>query len=298
MQRTLLVDADIVAYQFAAKAERKYAFGTAVDDLDVVTPKVDEWLADLKHKLKATGIIICLSDLSINGWRKDILPSYKENRSEVVKPELLGPIKDYMEQAYPSYRRPRLEADDIMGILSTMTGLPGNFVKDHPEFADAGQKVIVSEDKDMKTIPGWLFNPAKDTKPRLIDEAEANYWHLYQALVGDTTDGYKGCPGCGPDKASPALKEVIRPYPIHKEITRGPNKGKVKTTWEMGEADSMWDVVVGWFNRFGSTEADALVQAQVARICRSSDYDFKEKRVIPWTPTTQSPTASTVGTAS
>lgn len=282
--RTLLVDADIVAFKFAAKGQRKFAFGTAVDDLDTVTPLVDAYLEELKADLKATHLIICLSAPSDEGWRKDILPSYKDNRSDVVKPQLLGPIKDYMERSYPSYRRERLEADDIMGILSTMQGLPGNFVAQHPEFADCGQKVIVSEDKDMKTIPGWLYNPAKDDRPRLIEEAEADYWHLYQTLVGDSTDGYKGCPGVGPDTAADNLTELLKPVPVHKEITRGPNKGKVKTTWEEAEADSMWDVVLAWFNRKELTEADALVQARVARICRSSDYDFKNKKVIPWTP--------------
>lgn len=283
-KRTLLVDADIVAFKFAAKGQRKFDFGIAVDDLDIVTPLVDDYLAQLMTDLKATGLIICLSAPSEEGWRKDILPSYKENRSDVVKPELLGPLKDYMERSYPSYRKPRLEADDIMGILSTMEGLPGNFVKQHPEFSECGQKVIVSEDKDMKTIPGWLFNPAKDTKARTISEAEADYWHLYQTLMGDSTDGYKGCPGVGPDTAATYLTGVAKTVPIHTEITRGPNKGKVKTTWADADADSMWDVVVSWFNRKGLNEADALVQAQVARICRASDYDFQNKKVIPWTP--------------
>jgi len=28
----------------------------------------------------------------------------------------------------------------------------------------------------------------------------------------------------------------------------------------------------------------ALIQAQVARICRASEYNFETKEVIPWTP--------------
>ncbi|UZT50427.1 exonuclease [Enterobacter phage 04_vB_Eclo_IJM] len=34
----------------------------------------------------------------------------------------------------------------------------------------------------------------------------------------------------------------------------------------------------------GMTEQELLVQAQVARICRASDYDPKSKEVILWTP--------------
>lgn len=245
---TLLVDADIVAFKFAAKGQRKYAFGIAVDEPETVIPLVDEWLEDLKADLKATDIIICLSAPSEEGWRKDVLPSYKENRTGVDKPELLSAVKDHMEHAYPSYRKPRLEADDIMGILST-----------HPSLIK-GKKVIVSEDKDMKTIPGWLYNPAKDHKPRLISEEEANRWHLYQSIVGDSTDGYKGCPGAGPVAANKLL------------------------LWASNDGMPAWPLIVEMFEAKGLTEADALVQARVARICRASDYDFKTQKVKLWNP--------------
>jgi 5'-3' exonuclease len=248
MHRTLLIDADIVAFKFAAKGQRKYAFGVAVDPLETVTPKVDEWLAELKAELGASDLIICLSSPSAECWRKDVLPSYKENRTDVEKPVLLMALKEHMETNYPSYRKPRLEADDIMGILST-----------HPTLI-AGERIIVSEDKDMKTIPGWLYNPAKDSKPRLISEKEADQWHLYQSIIGDTTDGYKGCPGAGPVKAIALLDAA-------NELDEDP-----------------WGLIVELYARKGLTEDDALVQAQVARICRSSDYDFKTQKVILWQP--------------
>jgi DNA polymerase-1 len=38
------------------------------------------------------------------------------------------------------------------------------------------------------------------------------------------------------------------------------------------------------FKGKGRTEADALLQARVARILRSCDYDLGARRVIPWTP--------------
>ena len=257
MRRTLLVDADIVAFKFAAKGQRKYSFGTAVEDIDEVTPKVDEWLADLKADLKATDIIICLSAPSAEGWRVEILPSYKGNRKDVERPELLQPIKDYMEQAYPSYRRPQLEADDIMGILST-----------HPVIVP-GERIIVSEDKDMKTIPGWLYNPAKDSKPRLISAEEADWWHLYQTIMGDTTDGYTGCPGAGPAAATKILGTPSERKYIH--------------------LHEVWPRILELFAKVTSKnptpqEGDALLQARVARICRASDYDFTTKKVILWEP--------------
>jgi DNA polymerase-1 len=62
---------------------------------------------------------------------------------------------------------------------------------------------------------------------------------MYQTLVGDTSDGYPGCPGIGPVKAE-------------KVLGMPPN----------------WQDVVGAYRAAKLTEADALVQARVARILR------------------------------
>lgn len=277
-QTTLLVDADIIAFKFSSAAETKHDWGDGVitktvEPIEKVTPKIDEYLADLKEKLKADEMIICLSCSHEENFRLSVLESYKGNRDYDNRPALLTPVKEYLAQAYRTYARPTLEADDVMGILST-----------HGKIVE-GRRIIVSEDKDMKTIPGWLYNPNKDKKPWLVSPEEADYWHLYQTLVGDATDNYKGCPGVGPEKAESSLKGLLKPSPIHKEITRGPNKGTVKTTWEMVPAESPWDVVVSWYAKAGLTEEDAVVQARVARICRSSDYNFQDKKVILWHPT-------------
>ena len=98
----------------------------------------------------------------------------------------MGRVKEFYSKHYEVYLRPRLEADDCMGILSTHKTLV------------PGERIIVSNDKDMQTIPGLLFNPAKDKKPRRISELEADRFFMYQTLVGDTTDGYPGCYGIGP----------------------------------------------------------------------------------------------------
>jgi DNA polymerase-1 len=252
--RTLLLDADIIAYQFAVKAQKTTDWGdgdvmTQVEEGAAVTPALDDKLLELQAQLEADAFVICLSCPTDEGWRRKILPSYKSNRGP--KPALLGPLKDYLSKTHRTYLRPTLEADDVMGILST-----------HPTLIP-GEKVIVSIDKDMKTIPGWLFNPDKDKFPRLIEQQEADYWHLYQTLVGDTTDFYKGCPGVGPKKAEAILFGVSPPW---------------------GNPEEMWPAVLAAFKAKGLTEEDALVQARVARICRHTDYDFKRKEVILWKP--------------
>lgn len=274
---TLLIDSDIVAFQFASTHQETFNWdeetsSRVVADIEDVKPKVAALFASWQERLGADAIIVCLSVPSDEGFRKKLYPPYKASRAGIERPELLMPLKAHLAEAYPSYIRPTLEADDVMGILST-----------HPTLVP-GKKIIVSEDKDMKTIPGWLWNPSKDKKPWLVSEAEADYWHMYQTLIGDATDGYPGCPNVGPKTAEQCLREMLKPVPVHRELSRGPRKGQIETKWSLGEAEDYWDIVLAHYAKAGLTEEDALVQARCARILRHTDYDFKNKEVKLWTP--------------
>lgn len=273
----LLIDSDVVAYAAASASQETYRWDDGdvsmkVEPFEDALEKACSEIDGYAKQFKADRVIVCLSVPSNEGWRKTILPSYKENRTGIEKPVHLMAIKHAFTERYETFIRPTLEADDVMGILST-----------HPKLIP-GRKIIVSIDKDMKTIPGWLYNPQKDDAPWLVSEAEADYWHMYQTLVGDTTDGYVGCPGVGPAKAEHALRQMLKPVPIHREISRGPRKGEIDTKWDLGEAEDYWDTVVSHYVKFGLTEQDALIQARVARICRHTDYCFKRKEVILWQP--------------
>jgi len=46
----------------------------------------------------------------------------------------------------------------------------------------------------------------------------------------------------------------------------------------------MWAAVTKAYSKQKLSTEVALQQAQVARICRASDFNFKTKKVIPWTP--------------
>ena len=87
--------------------------------------------------------------------------------------------------------KPGLEADDVCGLLSTK-----------PE--NKKQCVVVSNDKDLKTIPGMLYRPMSD-EMLSVTEQEADKNFLTQCLTGDSTDGYPGVPGIGPKKAEALL---------------------------------------------------------------------------------------------
>ena len=251
MTTTLLLDSDLIAYQFASSAQASYNFGdtgtcTHVDDFELVAPLVDKWITAVVDKLNADAVVVCLSVPTAECFRLSVLPTYKSNRKAVIRPAHLQAVKDYMATNYKSYIRDSLEADDLLGILAT-----------HPTLIK-GDKVVVTEDKDLMTVPCNLFRPKRDSKPKAVTLKEANYYHLYQSLIGDSTDGYRGCPGIGPVKAELILRNAL--------------------------PGAEWSAVVATYESKGLTEEEALVQARVARICRADDYDFKNKEVKLWTP--------------
>lgn len=272
---TLLIDADILAYKHSASAQTTInwpdgAVTVDVDDHEEVEARMDAEVASQMQLLKADHVVICLTD-KVN-FRHSVLPSYKMNRAGMEKPQLLAAMKQYLAEMYDTFQRPGLEADDVMGILAT-----------HPTMYP-GKKIIVSIDKDMKQIPGWLFNPDKDTKAKLVTKEEGDFFHMMQTVNGDPVDGYKGCPGAGYGIAKQLLDGREKFVPRIHEFTRGPRKGTTETRWDIHHSDSHWETVVSIYDKAGLTPGDALVQARVAKICQYEDYDYHKREVILWNP--------------
>lgn len=258
-QLTLLVDADIVAFEYSATGEVKVDWGDGEVqqygvDTRVLESRIDNGLGKLKETLKGDELIICLTD--VTNFRTAVLPTYKANRKGSLKPLHLAYAKEYMAKNYRSYIKPNLEADDVMGILAT-----------HPKLIQ-GKKIICSADKDMKTIPAWIYNPNKHKKPQLQSEHQAMLYHMEQTLTGDPVDGYSGCKGVGKVGAAKAIQAGLdagTPWANHQQLTA-----------------LVWKEVVGLYVAKGLTKEDALVQARVARICQWQDYDYKNNQVILW----------------
>lgn len=301
MSRIGLIDGDQYLYRVLAGCEVECNWGN-----DIWTLHVNEAEAlhhvQLKLDRDAQAIscdqlIICFS--SNNNFRKTIDASYKANRKGTRKPLGYADIRDRVLRGDIVLEGKRLrgakavamdglEADDVMGILATK---PGN----------AGNTVIVSIDKDMKAIPGALWRGAVELDPRdpegkrqrpvilQISEAEADRWHMIQTLIGDTADGYPGCPGVGMATAEELLDNGLKVRREERLLQRGPRKGSVIVEWNRTRAANWWDTVVSLFHKAELTEADALVQARLARILRWSDWDTAKKVPVLWSP---SPTAS------
>ena len=279
-KRTLIVDGDIYAFQGSAGAEESTNWGTDDDDGCIwrVTADenhakkyIDDSFEELMDNLDGQELVVCLTD-TIN-WRHSVLPSYKGNRTASRRPIILPQMREYMREKYDAWQRPALEGDDLLGILSGL----------HERFK--GDKIMVTLDKDMSTLEGYHYRPHRDILGVFeVTLAEADRFHLTQGIAGDSTDGYKGCPTWGMDTARRFLEEPFKFVPETFSTTRGKFAGIERTRWVKRECDDLWECILSLYAKEGLTEADAIPQFQVARILRTTDYNFKTKEPILWTP--------------
>jgi DNA polymerase-1 len=235
----LLCDADFIVYKACAAAETEIDWG---DDTILVTSSFSDAynattreLTKLKDKFGSFSSLILFFSDSEN-FRKKILPEYKGHRNR-KKPCGYKRVINELSKEYEVIIKPTLEADDSMGIYATKN--PGN--------------IIASPDKDMRQIPGQLYN---FDETFTITPEEGAKWHLVQTCAGDSTDGYSGIPGIGVKRA-----EVL-----------------------FNKKGYSWKTVVEAFEEKDLTEEDALVNARLARILTADDYDFKKRRPKLWSP--------------
>jgi DNA polymerase-1 len=235
----LLIDADFIVYKCCAACETEIDYG---EDVIFVTSNFSEaYNAVVKEidKIKsafggfATPILF-FSDSK--NFRKKISPDYKGHRNRKKPCGYKRVIRNLRIQHNVIVMK-ELEADDAMGIYATQH--PGN--------------IIVSPDKDMRQIPGKLYDleTSKD-----ITAEEGAKWHLIQTLAGDQTDGYSGVPGIGVKRA--------------------------ETLFE--KEGYSWATVVKAFTDKGLTEEEALTNARLAKILTIDDYDTKQQQPKLWSP--------------
>lgn len=279
----LLIDGDIVAFKAAAASEVEIAFNPKdfiagdymlMTNLDEAVERATSRIESIKKKLNTEDVLICFTGST--NWRNSILETYKANRSGVRKPMFLKEVREALSHRYKTKTVEGLEADDLMGIMATS-----------PRYLSDFQKIIVSEDKDLRTIPAYVYNPDKDLEPTLVSKEDADKWHLIQCLSGDVTDGYEGCPSVGLTTASKYINEGLKVVPYEHTFSRGPRKGQTEIRYKDEPCDDLWAITVSLYEKNGLSEEQALIQAQVARILRYSDWDAVNKEVIPWKPQPQ-----------
>jgi 5'-3' exonuclease len=241
---SLLIDADYIVYKCCAATEDEINFG---DDVIVVTSRFSEAYAMVERELyRIANDLGCFDDSilffsdSVN-FRKSIDPAYKGHRNR-KKPCGYKRVINKLKEEYHVVIMPTLEADDALGIYATKE--PGH--------------IICSPDKDMRQIPGQLFDLTQEVVE--ITPEMGDRWHLIQAMAGDQTDGYAGIPGIGIKRAEALL-----------------------------EANgATWQTVVDAFAAKDLDESVALMNARLAKILQCDDYDFTNQEPRLWNPSSDS----------
>ena len=242
--KVMIVDGDLVIYKITSGLEEAVNWGddiwTLHADLAVGKQVFKQNMEWYKNYTKSKEIIIAFSD-KLN-YRQALDADYKSYRKKIRKPICYAEMRKWVQQNYNFYILPNLEGDDVIGILATQHYKTNN--------------VIISGDKDMRTIPSWHCFLGDD-QLEYVDEQQADRNFCLQVLTGDQADGYKGCAGVGHVKANRLLHDKF-------------------------SINDMWDTVIKEYERNKMTFEDAYHQARLARILRKGEYDFATSKPKLW----------------
>lgn len=255
----LLIDADSLLYIHAAVNETKYDWGedefgdkvtSSLTDIDRAISDFSEAVYDIVTECACDEYILYFTGST--NFRYDVLPSYKGNRKGVDKPALFYELREYVQSNFPFKVSDKVEADDMVSILK----------RRKPD-----STVIAAIDKDiLKQVPGKHYNYKKDEWVETSEEDAIRFFYL-QVLMGDPTDGYKGCPGIGEVKGKAILAEA---------------DSHIKAYNEVNPQAIYWQYVVDTYEHKGLTEEDAITQARVAFMLTDAYWTGSE--VILWEP--------------
>lgn len=197
MGRTLLADGDGLAYYCAGNDETPS--GVARRNLET----------KIEAALRASGadrvMILATSSASHKGHRYAIarVKAYQGKRDKGRKPRNWQFMRELIERDPRTVVTDTLEADDLFHINSVRLG--------HENVA------ILTEDKDMRMVPGWhlhwdnhsLVRVEPDTWAFEVDgKVYGRKWFWLQMLMGDPVDNIPGLPLCHIDGKRQQCGEV------------------------------------------------------------------------------------------
>ena len=237
----LLIDCDFIAYKSAQVCEEGIDFGNDVivaqSNFSQVLKVFDRELKKVQTAMMEDDVILYFS--SSENFRKKIYTDYKGHRNR-RKPLGYKRLVNHCKENYKFVLREGLEADDSLGIDATRYPSTDN--------------IIVSPDKDLRQIPGVLWDLTNDVEE--ITKEQGDDWHLIQTMAGDPTDGYSGCPGIGVKRATELLDKN----------------------------ENQWEAVCKAYRDRGLSDDDALLNARLAKILRNENYDHDRNQPILWNP--------------
>lgn len=273
--RHIIIDADSLIYKAAVLNEETYSFdddgnnSVLHTDLESAKACLKEDLENIIKDTKARSYKAYITGK--DNFRYTILPTYKSNRKDIKKPELLEALREYAINELGFVIVDGMEADDACCI----------------DMTKEKRSILCHIDKDLNQIEGLHYNWNKQEFYEIDPQSGLKFFFM-QVLTGDPSDGYKGCPSVGKVKAKEAVELYLYPYPSF---------GKSKVTWfnttlERSEdlKKDLWEVVVKHYQKAlavkkdietlkeyeelrEEAEKEALTQARVAYMLRDGDVE-------------------------
>lgn len=213
-----LIDADSIVYRVCCAVEDKTIWNemevltgqeTDLDiehtiDLDIMYATIDGIIENILFATECKKAMICIGDGTKN-FRFNNPLGYKENRKDLRKPEGFQEAIDYLVKEHKAILigNNLIEVDDEVVYLKTK----------YPD-----KYMLCAIDKDvLYQTEGEHYNYVKDEFITVTKEDTIKYL-FYQALVGDASDGYKGCKGIGDKKAKELLENLTgsKKIPVEK----------------------------------------------------------------------------------
>jgi 5'-3' exonuclease len=152
-KRQLLIDGDEVVFKATSAIEQEVQWDScnhvlwsnpeqAYENFNGIVSRLYE-----RFECTRTDLILCFSGAyETPNFRLALDETYKRHRGR--KPMCYWAVRERAQNNYRSREFPGLEADDVMGILATKLG---NREK-YPSL------IVISQDKDMKTLPATVWN--------------------------------------------------------------------------------------------------------------------------------------------
>jgi len=186
------------------------------------------------------GKIIITADQGSSSYRKNILPSYKQNRKDKYAEqteEEADAFKKFfdeyentlslLEEDYAVLRAPGVEADDLAAYL----------VKNKTKY-NIKDMVLISSDRDWDLLiqEGVMRFSYVTRKEVTVENWHEHYevtreqYACFKCLTGDKGDNVPGITGIGPKRATDLLKEYGSAYNIYDNL---PIPGKYKHIQEL-----------------------------------------------------------------
>lgn len=244
----LLIDGDVIIYQHLLGLETEIEWEPDVwslySDVSLAKKSMEQWIEKILRDFGVSRYTFCLSCSTQEGFRYKLNPNYKSNRKGKRKPLGFKAIREWVTEEFGAIQKPELEADDVIGILTTCPARNKN-----------ERQIVVSIDKDFRTVPCEFYRfSEKEPDVEVITPESAEHYHAIQTLTGDTVDGFSGVPGVGPKTAEKLLDGLT---------------GK-----------AMWDKVQETYDKKKLTKEEALLNARMAFILQSTHY--KKGKIELW----------------